>query len=1761
MLKSLFFITALYILVNVHCVAAQRDKLNVAIDINFAPYSHLDQQGQPQGLIVDYWKLWGKEQQTTINFQLIDTTHVIDESKLQLIDIYTGSLIRLIPLEYKENLFNPFIRNMQLYKVRNYNQNQVNNDIGVTYESLSAVQLKVLERRYDNVVNYQTLSQLLNAVKHHKVAALYADAHQIHALDVHYDNYLIHGTALTNHNNLLFVGAVDSSKNDATSFISISAQKRDELVEKYNQFNVSIAITDLEREWLTNNEMTVLISEHWYPYSFSTRKSELIGYHLDMMSLIGENLDIKFTLKTYDNWQQALRMTAQGDYDHLMGVTPTHNRSDDFNFSSVYLYRPAEVFSLQDNENLSVIEDINGRTIAVLAGDALLHYVKERFPQAKLLLVKSDEAVTQSVIDGDADAGILVSESISSRHYDVFKVLEQVSVSGGEFAVGTTKSKKIAASIMKKGVESLSSSQRKFLFDKWLAEPALHSLFNKQELSYIRQNPVLAIGSERWPSLIHQNDKSFGGVSAAIFNTLSNMIGIDFVLLNDEYSVLFDALSQEGVDLIISPSSFKKNNNEGVSKQHYLSLTLSLYVNSLIVVKDISDIAGLSIAIDGNLFSALPHDIKINDVQWRVVDSTQEAVALSEVGDVDGVLVSSALLSTDENKLFSSFQKYKLDVLPTVDFSLISNNGDSVLQSIIQKALAYIQRRSQPSSHSTEMDAVNIIARKEPLPFYSENDVVKGLSHDLLQSVFNSADINIKEYTMAESDVRQEFRHNDKYDVMAMVDINDDDYFYSDAIIRYSDVVVSRVERNFLIQELSDLKGKSVVAWYGASNALGDEYFAMFSPENRPDDYQELEDQRRQLELLISNKVDVIIIDETILHWYINQIDPDIFSQLKIDYIIARSVPRYIAFKDRDLRDKFNKELKTFKDSGKYQAEVRRYTHGAIRMQLRITDLIANIVSQALKEHDMPTLKILGKSFENSDFIDALKISDKFNNTVFYGQKTSQSQRQKSSIVFLNGQGSEHVGTIEIWFSPSKLSNAVASGQAIPELNKFRHLPNFSFYQSVYRRLGLAKQKIRFTEQELQFIAQSAPIKYTDTNWKPLIFNDEGIHQGIVVDYLSLIARKTGLKFEYSPSKTWMETKEKFIQGEVDILPSTGDDESTIGLQTNPYAKFNFAIVKKQQNGYIDSIKDIEKERVVVIEGFTPASFIEKQYPHIDLRFASSAVQALTMVEKGEADVFIGHAAVAWHYVINQFPRLKVVGITDNNYVHRIMVQSDNKLLFDILAKAIDDMDYDETAFIRNKWIDKSTTARTDYTLIFNIIVGFSLLLLIGYFFMRQLLMKNRLIEKTNHRLNSTIDDLTNMQQALTSKTKALQEQKENFESLFSDATLGSLLIQSGRIVDCNNALITLLGYQDKNDLLFLSIDDFSPPEQPNGVSSTKQVIQYLKQCLTDGTVSFEWLLLTRKKTLLWSNVVLTKMRMNNSDVIHVVVSDISDRKALEKEILTHNLALQSTNKELEKSLADLNTAQSQLIESEKLASLGELVAGIAHEINTPVGIGMTGISHFCNITEGINERYNQKIMSKTDFENYLQQADSVATLVLRNLERTAQLVSSFKQVSVDQTSEERRQFDVKEYVNEILISLSNILKNTKLDIRVNCTDDLMIYSYPGAFSQILSNLIINSNIHGYPNKESGVINIDITLDKQNLFLTYQDDGNGIAEKNISKIFEPFYTTNRENGGSGLGLNIIYNIITSQLNGTVKCESTYGEGVTFLISYPVEFIK
>jgi len=276
----------------------------------------------------------------------------------------------------------------------------------------------------------------------------------------------------------------------------------------------------------------------------------------------------------------------------------------------------------------------------------------------------------------------------------------------------------------------------------------------------------------------------------------------------------------------------------------------------------------------------------------------------------------------------------------------------------------------------------------------------------------------------------------------------------------------------------------------------------------------------------------------------------------------------------------------------------------------------------------------------------------------------------------------------------------------------------------------------------------------------------------------------------------------------------------------------------------------------------------------------------------------------------------------------------------------------------------------------------------------------------------------------------------------------------------------------------------------------------------------------------------------------------------LEKRVEKRTKEISFKNIELQKSFEKLKLMQERLVESKKMASLGSLVAGVAHEINTPVGIGLTGITYLIEETNDIEKIYKSDNMSKEEFENFLSNTKSVCNQININLIRTADLIRSFKQIAIDQTNERIRVFNLTNYIDEVLLSIKNITKKTNLAINVECDTELKIESFPGAYSQIISNLIINSIRHGFEEKEKGNISIEVVQEDKNIRLIYKDNGRGIEKKNIKNIFEPFFTTNREYGGTGLGLNVIYNIVTSQLNGTIECKSEQGEGVKFIINIP-----
>lgn len=282
-------------------------------------------------------------------------------------------------------------------------------------------------------------------------------------------------------------------------------------------------------------------------------------------------------------------------------------------------------------------------------------------------------------------------------------------------------------------------------------------------------------------------------------------------------------------------------------------------------------------------------------------------------------------------------------------------------------------------------------------------------------------------------------------------------------------------------------------------------------------------------------------------------------------------------------------------------------------------------------------------------------------------------------------------------------------------------------------------------------------------------------------------------------------------------------------------------------------------------------------------------------------------------------------------------------------------------------------------------------------------------------------------------------------------------------------------------------------------------------------------------------------------------VSTVSDITVETRSTEDMFMAMQAT----EHAYAELKQTQASLVQAEKMASLATLVAGIAHEINTPVGIAYGCATHLDARTRSLREALDSGALRKSDLTGYMTHAAESSRLMLSNLTRAAELIQSFKQVAVDQTSAERRRFDLKPYLDEIVTSLGPQLRGTGHVVRVSGPRGVEMNGYPGALSQVVTNLIMNSLVHAYEKGQTGRLILSFApLGEEDVELRFSDDGKGIPAENLDHIFEPFFTTRRGSGGSGLGLHIVYNIITQSLGGRITVESEVGTGTTFTMRFP-----
>ena len=336
-----------------------------------------------------------------------------------------------------------------------------------------------------------------------------------------------------------------------------------------------------------------------------------------------------------------------------------------------------------------------------------------------------------------------------------------------------------------------------------------------------------------------------------------------------------------------------------------------------------------------------------------------------------------------------------------------------------------------------------------------------------------------------------------------------------------------------------------------------------------------------------------------------------------------------------------------------------------------------------------------------------------------------------------------------------------------------------------------------------------------------------------------------------------------------------------------------------------------------------------------------------------------------------------------------------------------------------------------------------------------------------------------------------------------------------------------------------------------------------------DGVVrGFETLFVRGDGSQFLGHVNASPTRVGDAVLLVVSCEDVTEQRRNEREIQVLNAELETrvamrtedlmrVNLDLERTLENLRATQENLVQAEKMAALGRLVAGIAHELNTPIGNSLMAVTTVRAQLRDFRADVQSGGLRRAAFEGFLANVEMAGDIAQRNLERSAELLSSFKQVAADRANATRRGFHLRELVNNTLTTLNASLRRVPLKLNVSIPDDLVLDSFPGALELVLTNLINNAVVHGFEGRDHGLLDISAqAAGEGRVVIIVADDGNGISAEHQPRIFDPFFTTRLGQGGSGLGLNVSHNAVSQILGGTIHVRSEPGEGCTFIIDIP-----
>jgi len=681
------------------------------------------------------------------------------------------------------------------------------------------------------------------------------------------------------------------------------------------------------------------------------------------------------------------------------------------------------------------------------------------------------------------------------------------------------------------------------------------------------------------------------------------------------------------------------------------------------------------------------------------------------------------------------------------------------------------------------------------------------------------------------------------------------------------------------------------------------------------------------------------------------------------------------------------------------------------------------------------------------------------------------------------------------------------------------------------------------TSEEREWLNDHPVITYAfDPEFAPFEYYDsEGISQGIIIESLALIERQLGIEIEIEYIGDWSQVVESLSDKHIDMISATPTEEREKYMNfSDIYLSIPTGMIVREGNTSIEKLEDLQGRTIATVKGWSWNEILAKDHPEYKIIVYDTVVDALNAVAYGDADATLqDYGTASYHISYNNITNLKVLGNYDTSLDLTFAVRKDYEPLVAILNKVIPRIE-EEVDHIHDNWIKLEYDSVLNGTLfiqILGVITGILIVVLLW-----TVSLKSQVNRKTKA-LQSELERSKEMKMEIEEINLKLGRSERELRAIL-DTDPNSIFVKDreGKFVIVNEAATKVVG-TTMDGMIGKTMRDFPK-------SMDEQTLDHMDKVESQ-------LFSGMKK----DDMYTVEIRIGQADLIHEVkkipILGVDGRPEFILSVASDITDIHNKNVELENSIEKLKRAKAQLLEQEKWAAIGAFVAGIAHDVNTPLGSSITINSHMERLLKNSVIKLNSGTLKKSDLIEFHDDLEESISMIHRHLNHSAKLIQNFKAVSVNQINEVEEEFDICDYLRRISTGMKYECQKKGVSIQVNSkSNEILLNSAPGLISQIFTNLIANSLTHGFQSLNGGDISIETEQKGQSIQITYKDDGSGMDSETLENVFTPFFTTKQDEGGSGLGMHIVHTLITEKLGGTISATSELGKGVQFIIIIP-----